>query len=395
MALTDVAPELGLNIAQRKAPMIPPNCFHGIRSGSKDWVKGMGCDPILVAGGAATGDFDGDGHLDVVIPRMDASPKLFRNRGDGTFEDYSVEGGLNKVTSATNGAGFFDLDNDGDNDLYLTVVGGHGELGVKGQGRGRGAGRGTRRGAGRGAGTGEGTGRGMGRRRGQGEGRGGGEGERRNQSVHQSLKQTSRQRDPSIAHPSPLSPHTGNLLFLNDGVGHFTEVAAQRGADCYTTHVHAGMSVTAGDIDNDGFLDLFVGEWLPESWRKPLWANGMEKLTNTSSNGAKLLRNRGSDAPTCGADGNSSCAGYFEDITVKSGIFRVSPGVRHFGRGIFDFSGIFVDLDQDGWTDLFIVGDFGSSVVFLNQRDGTFRAAPKLLLNSHRKYAPDAMVSLA
>ena len=41
-----------------------------------------------VAGGVAVGDYDGDGWIDLYVVRGDAGPNLlFRNRGDGTFEE--------------------------------------------------------------------------------------------------------------------------------------------------------------------------------------------------------------------------------------------------------------------------------------------------------------------
>jgi hypothetical protein len=79
------------------------------------------CDPDTQSGGAAVGDYDGDGRLDLYVTRMDDTAILFRNRGDGTFEDVTVAAGL-VVTHHTNGAAWADIDNDGDLDLYVTTI---------------------------------------------------------------------------------------------------------------------------------------------------------------------------------------------------------------------------------------------------------------------------------
>ena len=79
-------------------------------------------------GGAAAGDFDGDGWIDLFVARLDNSDILFRNRGNDPlgshlgFEDVSEAAGLTAVRNS-NGAAWGDIDNDGDLDLYLTTVG--------------------------------------------------------------------------------------------------------------------------------------------------------------------------------------------------------------------------------------------------------------------------------
>lgn len=68
--------------------------------------------------GVATGDYDGDGFVDLFVTSYGGTI-LYRNRGDGTFEDRTDESGA-AVTGWTASAGFFDADSDGDLDLFVT-----------------------------------------------------------------------------------------------------------------------------------------------------------------------------------------------------------------------------------------------------------------------------------
>jgi hypothetical protein len=76
----------------------------------------------LIAHGAAAADVDNDGLIDVFAAGL-TSHALYRNRGDGTFEDVAQQAHV-AVTGAPGGAPlFFDMDDDGDQDLFLTAVG--------------------------------------------------------------------------------------------------------------------------------------------------------------------------------------------------------------------------------------------------------------------------------
>jgi hypothetical protein len=70
-------------------------------------------------GGAAVGDCDGDGHPDLYFTGANHDV-LYRNRGDGTFEDVTVAANLG-YAAGTRGAAFADVDDDGDLDLYATA----------------------------------------------------------------------------------------------------------------------------------------------------------------------------------------------------------------------------------------------------------------------------------
>src|ERR1700710_1483375 len=97
-------------------------------------------------------------------------------------------------------------------------------------------------------------------------------------------------------------------LFRNDGNGHFTDWTEKSGIKV-TTY---GSGGTAGGIDGDGDLDLFV--------------NGF--------GGDQLFRNRGD--------------GTFEDATQSAGFgAAIGPGL-----GV-----VFGDIDNDGWEDVYIAND--------------------------------------
>jgi hypothetical protein len=74
------------------------------------------------SGGAAVGDYDGDGWPDLYVTRLDADGILFRNNGDGTFTDVTAEAGLAGFPNG-NGAAWGDVNNDGHLDLYVNTVG--------------------------------------------------------------------------------------------------------------------------------------------------------------------------------------------------------------------------------------------------------------------------------
>jgi tetratricopeptide (TPR) repeat protein len=75
------------------------------------WGRGYGL-------GVAVADYDNDGDPDLFVTRL-ATYALYRNRGDGTFEDATAPAGLAGRRDNPTSAAFADLDNDGDLDLYV------------------------------------------------------------------------------------------------------------------------------------------------------------------------------------------------------------------------------------------------------------------------------------
>ncbi len=71
--------------------------------------------------GAAVIDFDGDGREDLFLAGGDGS-RLYRNRGDGTYEDVTQRAGVAGQPGEGVGALAFDFDNDGRTDLYATYL---------------------------------------------------------------------------------------------------------------------------------------------------------------------------------------------------------------------------------------------------------------------------------
>ncbi len=82
------------------------------------------CQLDYMTGGAAVGDVDADGWPDLYVTDLVGPDHLYRNRGDGTFEDVTFAAGLSGSSFHSNGAAFADVDDDGDLDLYVTSIGG-------------------------------------------------------------------------------------------------------------------------------------------------------------------------------------------------------------------------------------------------------------------------------
>jgi enediyne biosynthesis protein E4 len=70
--------------------------------------------------GLAVGDFDNDGREDIYFLNEHGKNALYRNRGDGTFEDVTTRAGVALGDRVSVGATFADYDNDGYADLFVT-----------------------------------------------------------------------------------------------------------------------------------------------------------------------------------------------------------------------------------------------------------------------------------
>ncbi|MCP4171010.1 MAG: VCBS repeat-containing protein, partial [Fuerstiella sp.] len=72
--------------------------------------------------GVTIADVDGDELMDVYFVNQLGENELYRNRGDGTFEDITSTAGVAVGDRVCVAASFVDVDNDGDADLYVTAV---------------------------------------------------------------------------------------------------------------------------------------------------------------------------------------------------------------------------------------------------------------------------------
>ena len=108
----------------RAAPVLGERCERGIcfseiaAESGIDWTSAT---PGQVGGTAAFVDYDNDGHLDLILASEATAPTLFRNDGDGTFSDRTLEAGLALSGASARGdvVAVADIDNDGDADVYI------------------------------------------------------------------------------------------------------------------------------------------------------------------------------------------------------------------------------------------------------------------------------------
>jgi hypothetical protein len=85
----------------------------------EDVTEGSGLDVPMYGMGVATGDYDGDGLVDLFITAVGLN-RLFHNAGDGRFVDATETAGVAGIDDQwSTSAGWFDYDRDGDLDLFV------------------------------------------------------------------------------------------------------------------------------------------------------------------------------------------------------------------------------------------------------------------------------------
>jgi tetratricopeptide (TPR) repeat protein len=88
-----------------------------------DVTRAAGVEQVERTQSAVFADYDGDGRLDLFVAHEETPSTLFRNRGDGTFEDVSEKAGVGR-TAFSKAAAWGDYDDDGWPDLYVSNLAG-------------------------------------------------------------------------------------------------------------------------------------------------------------------------------------------------------------------------------------------------------------------------------
>ena len=153
-----------------------------------------------------------------------------------------------------------------------------------------------------------------------------------------------------------------NRLYHNEGKGTFTEVAGTAGVAGPGTLWGTGCAFV--DYDRDGKLDLVVANYVSFD------------LATTPAPGSSASCTWKGVPVMCGPRGLPSSPnllyhnlgkGKFEDVSKKAWIDRTP--------GHYCFSVSTIDYDEDGWPDLFVACDSTPSILYHNNRDGTFTDA--------------------
>ena len=222
--------------------------------------------------GVAVGDCDGDGFPDLYVTQYGRSI-LYHNNGDGTFTDVTEKAGV-AAPGWSSSAVWFDYDNDGRLDLFVCQFVEFSKSINKSCGPGE-------------------------------EGKHG-------------------YCIPRLYKPMP------SWLFHNNGDGTFTDVSKASGI---ANALGKAWGVVATDVNNDGRLDLFVGN---------------DTVPNF------LFMNRGN--------------GKFEETATYAGVAYSADGRARSGMGVDS-----ADFNEDGWMDLFVANiDREMFAIYQNNHDETF-----------------------
>ena len=315
-----------------------------------DWkfesvARRAGVDAAAWGCGACVGDYNNDGHLDLYVTNFGPN-LLYRGNGDGTFRDVAGALGVDHSGWST-GCAFFDADGDGDLDLYVANYLTASWAEVLGAERTRLWRGGPKVMFGP---TGLPAAADVFYRN---EGKGGFSDSTRASGLATpeayygfGVLAADYNRD-GLVDLYVANDSNPNLLFRNQGGGHFDEVGLASGVALSADgREQAGMGVDIGDFDADARLDLVV--------------------TNFAHDANTLYRNLGD--------------GLFEDVTQPAGLY--SRTFKRLGWGVS-----FLDSDLDGDLDLFVAnGHIFPQVDQHPQLRESFRQKNQLLINEAGKF---------
>ena len=257
--------------------------------------------------GAATGDFDNDGWIDLYVTAL-GSNQLFRNNGNGTFSDVTVRSGTDDSRWSTS-ATFFDYDRDGWLDLFVANY-----VDFKPE-------------------------------------------------MKRGCFSASSARD--YCNPAVYDPVPGKL-FHNNRDGTFSDATSRAGMERAPGR---GLGVLASDVNRDGWTDLYVANdgdpnhlWINDGGSGVFKDEALLAGVAVSRTG-QPQGSMGVDAGDVDGDGDEDLFvtnldnegntlylnagnGLYDDRTVEFGLFKL---------GFTGFGARFLDYDNDGWLDLVVV----------------------------------------
>ncbi len=257
--------------------------------------------------GCACGDYDGDGDVDLFITNL-GSNVLYRNNGDGTFTDVTEEAGVSTVAWGVSCV-FVDYDGDDDLDIFVTNY--------------------------------------------------------LNWSPERELECLGPGDRRDYCAPGSYQAPAPDTLFRNNGNGTFTDISKSAGL---RAAFGTGLGVAVGDFDSDGRVDIYVAN---DQTANQLWLNaGNGTFKDAALLSGCALSGMGKAEASMGVmavdfenDGDSDLflshlrnetntfylnrAGMFDDTTSQLGLGTPSMPFTGFGLG-------FADFDHDGVLDLYV-----------------------------------------